>query len=519
MSSWLSLQPGSAAWLLQHECRLFFYELGDDKAGKQSQRGMSKSSKLLIVLVFAAIHAIAWKILSQWSPTGGELSPVVTMGAGLMLIVLFSLMLSMALSRSVAALFERGDLDLLLSSPVASTSVFAVRLGGIAAGISLLYLAFLSPLAHVGVLLGQPGWLGIYPVMISLAVFAASLAMLLTLILVRLIGARRTRTIAHMLSALTGAGIFLTTQIAAHRDQSVSGQWVQNWLPYFKTGAILGPDSLIWLPAHALLGSWQAGLTMLALAAVGFWLTTRLTHHFFVSGVQQAGGISHAPAISKVAGRHSFASFRSGLTRVIVIKEWRLLLRDPQLLSQIALQLLYMLPMAFVILKNSTVLSGVAAGLCFLACSLSGSLIWVIVSAEDAPDLLSAAPITRRQVHMAKLIAALLPVALLVLPLTLWLSIKQPALGFLAMAACTAGMTGTACIHLWLSKPGSRSQFNRRGKAQLVPNLVEALNNFSWAGMVFGVMSSGYWGLTGALVGLFSIGLAWMLRIERNQQP
>jgi hypothetical protein len=50
---------------------------------------------------------------------------------------LATFMLSSALKSSVLALFERGDLDLLLSSPLPSRSIFTVRLLGVAAGAAL----------------------------------------------------------------------------------------------------------------------------------------------------------------------------------------------------------------------------------------------------------------------------------------------------------------------------------------------------------------------------------------------
>ena len=47
----------------------------------------------------------------------------------------------------------------------------------------------------------------------------------------------------------------------------------------------------------------------------------------------------------------------------------------------------------FLIFKSKALLPGVASGMVFLAASLAGSLIWIIIAAEDAPDLLQAAPV------------------------------------------------------------------------------------------------------------------------------
>jgi hypothetical protein len=124
-----------------------------------------------------------------------------------MLLATFLFMLSSGLKASVEALFDRGDMDLLLSSPLPSRSIFTIKLGSIVAGVAALYLFFLAPFAHVGLVLGQFRWLALYPVLIAMAAVAASLAMLLTLASVRLLGARRTRVVAQVLGAAGGCAV------------------------------------------------------------------------------------------------------------------------------------------------------------------------------------------------------------------------------------------------------------------------------------------------------------------------
>ncbi|HEY3636092.1 MAG TPA: hypothetical protein VGK95_13665, partial [Caldimonas sp.] len=68
------------------------------------------------------------------SPFGApsEMSGAVFVLVGTTLWFLFTLMLSQAITRSVGVFFERGDLDLLLASPIAPRNVFLVRGVGVA---------------------------------------------------------------------------------------------------------------------------------------------------------------------------------------------------------------------------------------------------------------------------------------------------------------------------------------------------------------------------------------------------
>ncbi|MBI3283331.1 MAG: hypothetical protein HYZ65_00560 [Burkholderiales bacterium] len=515
MARLFRFKVGSAAWLLRHECRLFFYDMGDDKGGKQPQRGMPYPGMALIAFVLAAIHFGVWQVMHGLPPLHAEPPATILMGGGLALAVVFSLMLSLALNRSVKALFERGDLDLLLSSPMSAHTIFGVRLAGIVFGVALLFLLFLTPFAHIGLLLGQPRWLGVYPALIALASLASALAMLLTLVLVRWLGLRRTRTAAQLLGALSGAALFLASQLFGnfgHEWRVLAFAYLQPW---FQEGAPFGPTSLVWLPARAVFGSLPAGLVLLAASLAACWLVARFTHDFFVRGVQQAGGVSGAPI---VAGRPAALQFRfrGGVWRTILFKEWRLIARDTQLISQLALQLLYMLPLFFVVIKGRAMLPGMAAGMSFLAASLAGSLIWIIVAAEDAPDLLRAAPLRPARITQIKLLAGVLPAAALIAPVLIWLSLHQTWLAFCMSLTCLAAMSSAALIQLWQGKPGVRSQFNKRGQSQLKAGLIEALSSFSWAGTLYLGQQGQVWGWATLATALATLGLAWLLRIESS---
>ena len=116
-----------------------------------------------------------------------------------------------------------------------------------------------------------------------------------------------------------------------------------------------------------------------------------------------AAGVS---AISVRQRRWRLGFRRRSVSRVLRQKEWALLRRDPWLVSQTLMQILYLLPPAvllwvtfrggndaFVVLIPVVVM---AAG------QLAGGLAWLAISGEDAPDLVATAPITAAPRLMGK---------------------------------------------------------------------------------------------------------------------
>lgn len=511
-------KPASSGWLLMHEIRMFWYEMGRDKHTARGRRGMPWYASLFVLVILAAIHWMAWALLHRLPPLTAEPPALIVIGVGLALWVIFSMMLSMALSRSVSALFERGDLDLLLSSPLSPQAVLTTRLAGIVLGVAFLFWLFLAPFAHIGLVLGQPRWLGIYPAILGLAVLAGSSALLLTLLLVRLIGARRTRTVAHVLSALSGAAVFLGSQYFAQRNRDSGAELGQRLIQLFlNEQSAYGIHSWLWLPARALFGNWQLAVALLLGGAALFYLTVRLSCHYFVSGVLAAAGApadgsSQQPSVAL----RGPAAFRSGYFRVILRKEWHLLMRDTKLLAQIGMQLLYLLPMFWVIFKHGISMPGWCAALVYLLVSLSGSLLWLTLCAEDQPELLRGAPLSSSSIRTAKLLAALLPVAVIAAPALGWLIVTQWQTGLLTLAGSSLAVAASALIQLWQAAPASRDQFNRRGQGRWLASLLEAVSGLCWAATVYLFeIRSGYAGLTVA-VALLTLLTAWLTQREQN---
>ena len=524
MSLFPRLRAGSAPWLVRHEARMFMHGLGfgAQKAGKARSKprgGTIVFWSVSLILLHAVALAITWILNNMPAASAARVSMIITGALG----VILTLMLSMSLRASVESLFERGDLDLLLSSPLPSHTILAARLLAIAIGVAAPFLLLLTPLANVGLFLGHANWLTLYPTLLSMALVAAAAGMLTTLALVRLIGIRRTRVTAQVLAAFTGAFVFLLFQ-GFNLTSPAAREWIGIHVgPLFQPGSPLGPDSLVWLPGRAITGSALAVLALMAAGALAYASTAAFTHRLFVRGVLHAGATAAAPKTVRAAP----ARFRGGVTRAIVLKEWRLIARDPQLIAQMLLQMLYLLPMLALLFKSDTPsLPAVSAALAMCTLSLTGSLAWLIIAAEDAPDLLATAPLASGVVVRAKLVAVMTPPLLLLAPAFVWVGLSHPGAALLMACIVASGVCALALICFWCAKPAARDTFKRRAKGSGAQTAMEMLCTISWSTLVFTALMAAIqpaartYALIGAAVALLVAaavqGVAWALRLRRG---
>ena len=447
-----TLKPASTNWLLANEMRLGWREM----AAKPGAARVSLIilGVLLLIVMIGAIPA-GWFLRGVVLPINGGTILI----AAIAMAVIFTLMLSQTLAAATQALYARADLDLLFSSPLPPGRVLTVRFLAIALNVFIAVGVFIAPWLIPIAVISHPEWLAALVVLFGVALLASSGGLVLAMALFRVLGPRRTRVVAQVLGALIGAGFFLTTQIgnmSGHRG----GQGLGRLLDSDRFDAA----SPMALPLKAMLGSPLPLLGFVAISAGLFWLTCLWLGRRFARNASAATG-ADAPKVRAAAGRGAFAS---GAFQATVRKELRLLARDAGLISQVGLRVLYMLPLAFVLLRNagsqaSYMLPSGAAALSFVAAQVAGSLAWITVSAEDAPDLLVSAPTPVSTFSKAKLTAALIPVAaLLVLPLV-GLIVLAPLAGVAATLGCAASCLATGLMAIWYQRPAKRAEFNRKG--------------------------------------------------------
>ena len=446
---------GSLSRLLRNELRIEWREL-------TSQRG-NGVTLLLGFAILLGVHFLWFQLLgSVRSLLQPEIAPEAGLLAGILLAGLIPFALTIGINQSVKAIFERNDLDLLLASPVATRSVFASRLLAVAAYVFLSLGLLLIPLGIVGVVLGVPRLLGVIPLLATVAVTGAALGMLITLLLVRLFGARLARTVSQILAAVGGVIVVLAIQLPAilSGPQSQALQ-VNRVLQLFQPGELFGLDSLIWFPGRALFLEPLPTLFMLTFAALLFILAVTVLHRWFILGASASTtAVRRRRADS---GRGLAFARRSGVWRVMLAKDWRALIRDPYLVSQSLLQLAYLLPLAVILFLDSSLLeqvplaSVVATGLVVLAGTLASNLARISMTGEEAMDLLVAAPVSPATLQRAKLLASLIPV---------WAVFMPVAIALVALDVATAGVAVIAILITTVAVAFSRLQSPRRSSRQ-----------------------------------------------------
>ncbi len=496
-----SLKAGNWLWLLRHEIRLAWRNIG----GKRIWF-------LLIAggVLWAFVHFAAWRVLHvdrKISNTefGSMLLPI----SGGVFWLFFSIMVSQATAHAVSALFDRGDLDLLLSSPLSQRAIFTVRGLGIAIAACTLPLLLLLPFAHAGVVTGHPGLLAIYPVIAALGLTTAAIGLLLTMTLVRMFGARRAKTLTQILAALIGAAFFLFFQLQniVSRDKQVV---IATWMKHeTQPGGWLSAESILWWPVRAMLGEFLPLLAVIILGVGGFWLVVNLTFRRFVHGTQES--MSGGSTRSRISASNMPHNFRSGLILNLLVKEWKLIIRDPQIISQTLLQILYLLPLLFLGFQGERSAWLLIPGFVMITSMLTGNLTWLTIAADDAPEMIGTAPVAINRVRWIKAAAAVMPVLALLLPLVLyWLT--RDAYAALVLVFCSVGgMLSAALCQIWNPRQGNRRDMKKRYQESGLLNILEALGSMGWAAVA--VCMNGHWpwmplAVSAALLGP---GTAWLL--------
>lgn len=464
------LGPGGVLWLLRHELRL---GLRGFVATSKSRSGAGRVFWAIFVAGLLSGGHWAARLLSTIDPV---VSPIALGVISVVLLLVATLMLGQALNLISEALYLRADLDLLLASPLPPWRILAVRMAAIAVSVAAAYLIVIGAVWVWLPLFGGWSWMGSAPALLALALAATGVGLIVARGLFALVGPRRTRVAVQVIGAFVGASIFLTLQ--AQNLLNVDERQAA-YLRVLETLAepFADPSSPLAIPARAVLGDGAAVTTWLvvcaALYALGVWVFGR---GFAANAALLAGAGVSRRADARVA------PLRGGQMRSLVRKEWRLLVRDPLLLSQILLELVYLIPIFIVFFADHSRLgfgrarlAGFTGAFVLLGARLSGNLAWVTVSAEDAPDLILGAPVLRRRVEAAKAIAAGAPTALLMgIPVTGFALVSPVAALWLAVGVAAA-ILSSSLVAIWHQRPCSRREFRRRARASMGASLGQLL--------------------------------------------
>src|SRR5215469_1153409 len=424
------------------------------------RRRRTRAAIIGLIMFAAIMHLPAWAVIGRFATLQAPLdkSSLIVLSATIFLA--WALMLSQAIESVTRVFYARADLDLIMSSPTKIANVFSIRIAAIALTVSGMALVLSTPFVDVLVLEGGARWLAAFGVVIAVGLTAAALAIAITIALFRLIGPARTRLIAQILAAIIGAGFVIALQIAAIVSYGTLSRFA-----VLTSDAAAGyapeADSIVWWPARSALG--DVGILLLLLSASLLLLGMVMT--IFAPRFADTAARASAHAVASRHGRRPRAFRKGSRQQALRRKEFLLLARDPWLMSQTLMQLLYLVPPALLLWRsfadNSVGLVLVTPVVVMAAGQLAGGLAWLTISGEDAPDLVGTAPLRQTQIVRAKVEVVLIAIGVVFAPLLVGLCLAAPWQAAITAAGVAVAALSATAIQLWFRVQAKRSQFRR----------------------------------------------------------
>ena len=492
-----------------HELRLVWRDWSWLFAGRRNPT--TRRAAIGIAVFAGLLHLIGWAVLSPFFAAGGVPDQRVLAILSVSLLLGFTMMLSQALESVTRAFYARDDLDLILSSPAPSRDLFLVRIGMMGLTGWAMSVLMAAPFVNVAVLLGGPAWLAGYAVILAVSLTATGAAILIALGLFRWIGAQRTRLAAQIAAAVIGAAFLIGLQVVAILSYGSMSRFTL-FDPAFVATHAPGTDSPLWLPARAVTGEAVPLLALLTVSFAIFAVAARTGANRFRDTVVSALGVAEATR-RQARPRRAFRARSTGAA--LVRKELTLIARDPWLISQSLMQVLYLLPpavMLWVSFGADTQVAVIVAPVIVMAMGqLSGGLAWLTISGEDAPDLIATAPVPLRAALRAKVGAVLAIAAVIVLPLVAALAVVSVHGALVTLVGALAAATCAILIQLRFRAQAKRTMFRRRQVASKASTIAEATASILCAGTAALAAAGQALAILPALLLLVVMGIVWSL--------
>ena len=445
---------GSIPWLFLHEVRVSWRSMELSPAMRLGGLGL-----MLVYFGIGVYLALSLDVAIETNP---YIAVMIFTAAA----TAFTFNISGSMRSAQHTLYEQGDLELLFTSPISPARVIMAKLAGISISMVFWNALFLFPLLIPVAAINNPQLFGILAVVITVSVLATSIGLWLTLWIVHFVGPHAARRVIQIIAAFIGAAIFVVSQLAPHLGGDDQGRFQTLFLWCLSRG--VGIDGISGLPGRASFGDPLALIIMIGAAVALFWFTAWSLQTQFLR-VYQSAANKHAPKLAKsIDIRNSFGN-HVGFT--IIRKEYLLLLREPSLIYNILLQLIFMTPLLVGFgqaTKLLLLMPGAAFMSVFAAAKLVGDITGLAISSEDAPDLLNVSPLPLTWITRWKLYGVMLISVPLTLVVPLLMFAKSPAAAVLTLIMTIIAGGLAAAIELRYSKPRTRHKFRRRGSGSVV---------------------------------------------------
>ncbi|MBR1131467.1 permease [Bradyrhizobium iriomotense] len=501
------------SWFARHELRLAWREWFAMMTG--GRRTRARAAVIGLLFFAALLHVPAWAVIGRFADLQLPLDKSSLIVITATIFLAWTLMLSQAIESVTRVFYARADLDLIMSSPATLANLFSVRIAAIALTVTAMALLFSTPFIDVLVIGGGPRWLAAFGVVVAMGLSAAAIAIAVTILLFRLIGPARTRLVAQILAAIIGAGFVIALQVAAIMSYGTLSRFT-----ILTSGSMAAHapdvDSIWWWPARATMGDNEALLLLLALALVLLGSVMAVFSGHFADTAIDAAAYGRSGRSSAKQRAFRGGSRQQALRR----KEFALLWRDPWLISQTLMQLLYLVPPALLLWRNfaesSAALTLITPVIVMAAGQLAGGLAWLTISGEDAPDLVATAPLTPSSVIRAKIEVVLIAIAAIFCPLVAALAFASPFQAVVSAGALIVSAASATAIQLWFRVQARRSQFRRRQTSSRLATFAEAFSSIGWAASAALLLALPLAGLISGLITASLVAVTWKFSPRRQ---
>jgi ABC-2 type transport system permease protein len=377
------------------------------------------------VLFWAFIYTVLYKLLVYFRGVP-DLGPFLAGKLlGIILVGFFSLLLLSNIITALSSFFLARDLDLLVAAPVDWLTLYGAKLLETGVNASWMVVLMATPMfAAFGVAYhGGPLFpLIVIAVFVPFLIVPAVVGSAITLLLVNIFPARRTRDILSVIAVLAAGGIVLLFRIV--RPERLARPEGFRSLMEFVT--ILRTPTSPFLPSEwvqrSVLGwlsyrpDWVSMYLLWSTAAAAFVLGALLHRRLYMIGFSKAQESGQRFARESASGRAGFRALRplGNLRRELVLKELRLFFRDTTQWSQLillaVLVVVYVFNIKYLPLRGEGitfflvnvvpflnlvlagfVLASIAARFIFPSVSLEGRTLWLLRSSPmPVKDLLWA---------------------------------------------------------------------------------------------------------------------------------
>jgi len=471
------MSPGSTPWLMAHEIRLSW------RAGGGRTRWIRLVLFSFVVLAMAGLGVPMGLALRDHHP---NLGPAAVVGVGLAFGFVLVMAFSTSLAFTAAGFIDRGDIDLLLCSPLPVRRLLTARLAAVALRSISLWLFLFGPLFVAIACLAGARWLGGLTLLFDAGLTGTAVASWLIVGLIRVMGPKKVKSTTTIVTALSALSVgilptLLNTQFGGPQRLARS----------FGHLPILSPDGFAAFPARALFGDPWAILALAAAALALFAATTWLLAPSFAIIATRSDSPSR-----RSAGTAPLRGFGGGLFPLLLAKNYRLLLRNHALLLQILARTVAFVPVLALNVSQSggaMTSAKVVGALVLVLGQAGGATVWAFIAAETQPDLLASSPHPPALFRRVRLAAALLPALTLVLiaAAVFW---RRSSLAGLSVLAMGAGACLSSAVINTTARAASRaSRWSNTPRPSVGAQFADMIAGLCWSSAAYLLASGSIW--------------------------